>query len=372
MKLTIKNNYQLTGYALLLAFLLASILTLKTYFLWIKFGKPSNSSWIDISSAFYANYMLWAMFTPLMKWVANRYLLGRGDNYFKTCQLLLLSIIISTVHEFTTYFVWFIPLDLLGIEEFGPSSWEYISKNGPPSVITRMIEFWIIYLAFRALKYYKDYQHQHIEIANIKSELSLARLSALKAQLQPHFLFNTLNSISSLIDENPKLGQKVLSQLGTLLRTILEHETGNLITLSEEMNYIKSYLAIEQVRFSDRLVISYQLDADTLNALVPQLILQPIVENAIKHGFSRNKDGGQIIVSSQIGQENILITVWDNGSGASSIKQTTTHQHGIGLQNVAERLLQIYGKEASMTIEAQPNQFFSITLSIPQNHGKKQ
>lgn len=187
------------------------------------------------------------------------------------------------------------------------------------------------------ISYYTRYAQQ-------QKELDAARLKALQMQLHPHFLFNTLNSITSLIDIDPKKAQKMLTQLGFLMREILEQDKKHLISLEHEMEYIRAYLEIEHIRFQDRLELEFAIDDDVVNVQMPALLLQPIVENAIKHGISKRPKGGEISVhASRFNGSKVAIRVANDFQEPDDA--SNEEGYGIGTSNVSKRLQQMYGNE---------------------------
>lgn len=199
-----------------------------------------------------------------------------------------------------------------------------------------------------------------------EKELANARLHALLTQLRPHFLFNTLNSISSLIDLDKKGAQKMIAQFGDLLRNVLEKEEKQFISLKEEIAFIENYLSIESQRFSDRLSIEFDLVTESLENEVPTLILQPLVENAIKHGIANKISNGKIEISSRIlnGKghpvPNLELTVKDNGVGLAD-----NFNYGIGLSNVTNRLSELYGSACEFDLVKNKDEGCSARIRLP-------
>lgn len=226
------------------------------------------------------------------------------------------------------------------------------------------MEYWILYAILTSLDYRRKLRNKHLEFVQLESQLAGAQLNALRLQLQPHFLFNTLNTISSLMEFDIKKSQKIVSQLGSLLRTVLDENTNKTIPLREELEFVKSYLAIEQVRFADRLNIQYELDERSLDALVPSLILQPLVENAIKHGFSNKIEAGTITVTTQRIGQTVQFSVRDDGRG-SNIPTGQLLGKGIGLKNAKQRLDLIYKDQYDFSIISGSGKGFEIAITIP-------
>lgn len=238
----------------------------------------------------------------------------------------------------------------------------YVSQI-PQELIARFIEYAVISGVFIAFNYYQKYQRKTLEMSKMEVELSNARLNALKAQLNPHFLFNALNSISALIDQNGKSAQTMISRLAGLLRQILYEKPVHLISLQQELDYVKSYLDIEEVRFGDRMNVVYKMDGSTLDHKVPSLMLQPLVENAVKHGFSKTTEMVEIQLSSWIDDDKLIIEVKDNGKGVLAENINT---EGVGLKNLEMRLEQLYGAEAKFElISLQKGVAATAVLPIP-------
>lgn len=195
--------------------------------------------------------------------------------------------------------------------------------------------------------------------------LLTARVEALASQINPHFLFNTLTSISSLIRSNPETARTVIVKLSGLLRRLLR-SNDHFVTLREELESIDEYLDIEMIRFGPQLKVEKQISPDTLEAIVPSMILQPLVENSIKHGFSRKVGGGRIIIRSFRQNAHAIIEVEDDGLGMSQDRLNTALTDGIGLSNVNERLSVIYGAGYRVGLSSVPGLGTVIRLEIPE------
>jgi len=195
--------------------------------------------------------------------------------------------------------------------------------------------------------------------------LNEARLAALSSQINPHFLFNTLNSVASLIRLNPEQARQVVYKLSKILRRLLRQQD-NLITLGEELSFIDDYLAIEMVRF-DKLRFIKEVEPDTLDLLVPSMLLQPLVENSIRHGLASKVDGGTIKVRSRRQGTQLQILVEDDGVGIPESRLARMfEQGGIGVTNVNERLKVLYGDSYRMWIDSRPGEGTSTGIEIPE------
>jgi two-component system LytT family sensor kinase len=196
--------------------------------------------------------------------------------------------------------------------------------------------------------------------------LNEARLAALSSQINPHFLFNTLNSVASLIRLNPEQARQVVYKLSKILRRLLRQQD-NLTTLGEELSFIDDYLAIEMVRFGDKLRFVKEVEPDTLDLLVPSMLLQPLVENSIRHGLASKVDGGTIRVRGRRNGNYLQILVEDDGVGIPESRLARMfEQGGIGVTNVNERLKVLYGDSYRMWIDSRPGEGTSTGIEIPE------
>jgi two-component system LytT family sensor kinase len=192
-----------------------------------------------------------------------------------------------------------------------------------------------------------------------------ARLEALTSQINPHFLFNTLNSVSSLIRTDPNQARVMVLKLSNILRRLLrKHE--NFSALREELSFIDDYLSIEVVRFGDKLRFEKEVDSDTLDMLVPSMLLQPLIENCVKHGLSSKVEGGTIRLRSRRVDARLLLSVEDNGVGIPESKLATLLDQGIGVSNVSERLKVLFGNDHKMNIDSLPGRGTRIDIEIPE------
>jgi two-component system, LytTR family, sensor kinase len=191
-----------------------------------------------------------------------------------------------------------------------------------------------------------------------------AQLQALKMQLHPHFLFNTLNSISALLEEDVDAADQMLARLGDFLRMTIENSGATKVTLQEELEFLRCYLEIEHVRFHDRLTVNMHIEPEVLEARVPNLILQPIVENAIKHGIVSRIAPGEIEVTAQKNGDALELRVRDNGPGLHRDGPAVIRE-GLGLGNTRARLEQMYGASHHFDMTDAPEGGLRVTVEIP-------
>ncbi len=180
-------------------------------------------------------------------------------------------------------------------------------------------------------------------------------------QIHPHFLFNTLNSIAALLHKDVEAADRMIARLGDFLRLTLKSSDAPIVDFEQELEFLKCYLEIEHIRFRDRLTVDFDIDPRALTAMVPNLILQPIVENAVKHGVARQTYPGHIIISARREGERLIMRVEDNGSGL----KVKSNGSGIGLSNTRARLEQFYGGDFTFQIANSAERGASVTLDVP-------
>ena len=208
--------------------------------------------------------------------------------------------------------------------------------------------FWVVVFLHYAVDYYRRYQRGLVEASDLNAQLAHAQLQALKMQLHPHFLFNTLHAISELIHEDPHAAEQMVIGLSQLLRLSLDTSSMVETPLQQELRFIQLYLDIEKMRFDDRLQISMDIDPEVRDAMVPSLILQPLLENAIKHGISKRPGQGQVSVCAHKDNDFLVISVRDNGAGYEMNHDSGLPQReGIGLSTTRARLQKLYGSKQS-------------------------
>jgi len=224
-----------------------------------------------------------------------------------------------------------------------------------------------IVLIAHVVSYYQRFRERELRTSQLQAQLVKARLQALKSQLQPHFLFNTLNSISALMLTDVEAADRMITRLGDLLRISLETAGTQMTTLSRELEFVNCYVEIEKVRFEERLKVSIDVAPETLDASVPHLLLQPLVDNAIKHGISRLVAGGEIRISATADDADLHLEVRDNGPGVREVAPFPSN--GVGLRITRERLETIYGQHQSVELLTLPEGGAVARVSIPLHTG---
>ena len=217
-----------------------------------------------------------------------------------------------------------------------------------------------------AYSYYRSYREGQVKTLQLEAQLSHSQLQALKMQLHPHFLFNTLHSISALLNKDVGAARKMITRLGDFLRLTLENSGSQEVTLQQEMEFLSCYLEIERIRFQNRLVTRIDVGEQTLAAKVPNLILQPIVENAIRHGIAPRSTSGLLEIAAKQVDGVLRIQVRDNGPGLPEHRTSQNQlKKGLGLANTETRLQRLYGANHLFDLSNDPAGGLIVTLEIP-------
>lgn len=225
-----------------------------------------------------------------------------------------------------------------------------------------LLIYWVILAVSQAFEYYRKYRDRELQTAELEKRLVQAKLQALQMQLNPHFLFNTLHSISSLMHKDVEAADKMIVRLSDLLRAALENSDAQEVPLSSELKMLNLYLSIEQTRFGNRLTTTMDIAPDTLNAQVPNLILQPLVENAIRHGIEPRSKPGRIELRARRQDDVLAVEVSDNGVGLRNGKEI---EEGVGLSNTRARLREMYGPAHQFALVEPSEGGLRVELRIP-------
>jgi len=311
--------------------------------------------WWHHLTAWMVGVWLWFVFTPVVLWLGRKFPLDRRP-YWRS---LLFHIPISFVFSFFDLAVEALLLRWIGV--FPDIMSSYVAALVFLLIIgynQGVMTYWSILLAQYAYGWYRRYEERRQEAlrlqlrsSQLESQLAQAHLSALKMQLQPHFLFNTLNTIMVLVRQHKgREAEEMLARLGDLLRCVLEDVQAQEVPLSRELQYLQLYLSIEEVRFQDRLKVDVAADPEILDAALPHMALQPIVENAIRHGIGRSSTAGRISITACKVNDTVEIRIQDDGPGLAASNGNSS-AHGIGLANTRARLRQLYGDAAGLTVE---------------------
>jgi LytS/YehU family sensor histidine kinase len=228
-----------------------------------------------------------------------------------------------------------------------------------------IVYYWLLVGVGHGLEYYRRLGQREAQNERLRRRLTQAELHLLKSQLQPHFLFNTLHAISALMHRDVKAADRMLARLSQLLRVALDYTGTQEVSLEEELDFLEPYVEIEQVRLGDRLSLELDIQPQVLDARVPHMILQPLVENAIRHGIAPRATPGRIRIRAHGRRDMLDLEVWDDGAGKTNGKRNGSSGGGLGLANTRARLEQLYGDNFIFEPANDPAGGFRVAISIP-------
>lgn len=337
---------------------------------WLVEGK--SKMYIASSGQWLITYLMWLAFTPVILYAAHRFPIRLMENKASWGKTIVIHVLIASLYAL-----------LIAVVSYGCLLHLYFYETGqwigPVNILywffysysLSVITYLLVVVGYSIIVY--TYQFQALKEQNLtyelnneqlKTQLTSAQLQSLKMQLNPHFLFNTHHAIVSLMLQNDtRKAIDMVTALSDLLRGVLAHQDTNFLALRDELNLTQQYLAIQQIRFQDRLRIEYDIDPVTENCLVPQLLLQPLVENAITHGISGLTTDALIRIKTRKRSGDIQITVFDNGVGQR--RNGRGGGSGLGLNNTRLRLQQAYGKAAHFEFEQPTGGSTTVLLTFP-------
>jgi LytS/YehU family sensor histidine kinase len=304
---------------------------------------------------------VWLALTPLMLYLARRFPLERR-RWLKSALVHFAASAAFALIQLGTYSL--IVVLLVGLASGSQSFFESFRSLFVTSFHFDLLTYWAIIGLSHALDYYRKYRERELRAAQLETTLAQAQLDALRMQLHPHFLFNTLNSISVLMAEDTGAARRMLTRLSDLLRASLENKGQHEVTLKEELEFLESYLEIEQTRFQDRLTVRMEIEPKALDACVPNLILQPLVENAIRHGIAPRAAPGLIEIRARRENGMVQLEVCDDGAGLG-LAPLESLMKGIGLSNTRARLEQLYGASHRFELHNREGGGLKVTIELP-------
>jgi two-component system LytT family sensor kinase len=319
---------------------------------------PYKRAFIVQGSACY----LWALVTPLVLWLARRFCIDRNRWFRKLALHFFFSVVLVTL-LISVHFVVYMVLAgrASSITPLRLAGYMY------PNLDRWLLFYWLILLMSHAFNYYNSYRKGELKASQLRTQLVQSQLEALKMQVQPHFLFNTLHSISALLSKDTEGARRMITRLGDFLRLTLENSGSMEVTLQQEIEFLNGYLEIERIRFQDRLTTDIKIDPAVLEARVPNLILQPIVENAMKHAVV-NSRSGHVEITAAPRNGVVHIEVKDNGPGLLVDRTLELRRgKGLGLANTQARLVGLYGTAARFEMTNRPSGGLIVSIEIPRH-----
>lgn len=326
------------------------------------FGEGNQPPFRRLLLIQFARFYGWGILSPLIYRLVRRFPIEIRALRWRTLLIHLAGMtVFCTVHRLL-----FTVASWMFYEPLGSSLFENFIGKFFDGLYLTVIYYLMIIFAIQAFVFYQDYRTEEEQKLRVTAQLARAELHALKMQIHPHFLFNTLHSISSLVLEDAPKANQMIARLGDFLRLTLEHSERQFVTLKEEIEFARCYLEIEQVRFSDRLQVEFDVAAESLVAEVPHLILQPLVENAVQHAVAPHAAGGSIKISAKSFNDTIRIEITDSGEGIKSKNaEASNNGKGVGLANVRGRLKQLYGANHKFELNNNPAGGLTAVLEIP-------
>jgi len=296
-----------------------------------------------------SEWYIWALLTPVAVWLAKKFPFARGRRVQAIAVHLLAGFILTIAKIIIEGWV---RNTLLGIPG---------QINAANKFHLSFLTYWAIVGVTHAFAYYGMYRERELAASQLQTQLAKAQLQALQMQVQPHFLFNTLHAISTLMHRDVDAADRMLAGLSDLLRLTLENAGTQEVPLKTELEFLDRYLEIEQIRFQDRLTVCKDIEPQALDAVVPNLLLQPLVENAVRHGVATRALPGRVEISAWRADARLHIEVSDDGPGLPASYQGK----GLGLTNTRARLERLYGEQHSFRLENVPSGGVRVYIEIP-------
>ena len=340
---------------------LAFLFTEQLYYTRVLSEKPLT--WREAASSQFIYPYFWAVGTLVVLWLSER-LPVEGARWRRNLLLhlffaTLFAIAVSGAFHITYHFL-FVNSAEKPYQPWATLQWIIYNSTENYGI------YGLILLLGQVFRYYRRFREGQLRASQLETQLTQAQLQALKMQLHPHFLFNTLHSISALVHRDPDSADAMIARLGDFLRLTLENSGAQEVSLQKELEFLKCYLEIERVRFQDRLTTHLDIEPRALDSPVPNLILQPIVENALRYAVAARNAPGRIEISAKRDNRSLRIEVRDNGPGLATISKPNGRlREGLGLSNTRARLAQLYGASHRFDISNAPDGGLVVTLEIP-------
>jgi signal transduction histidine kinase len=330
----------------------------------VRIGGSQPIEWSSLLTDRFADWYTCALFTPAFFWLARRWPVT-GRRWLRGAVVHLAATQLFVVIKYTLY----IALGLAFSDAFPDQPFVTVVATAiRRNVVYENMVFWGVAVLVHAILFYRDAVERGARAERLRAELTQARLDALSSQLHPHFLFNALNAVSSLMHHDIAAADAMLARLGDLLRRTLRAGEQPEVTLREELDLLDDYLAIVGARFRDRLIVDVSADVDTECAMVPHFVLQPLVENALEHGIAQRAGAGRLEVrAAREGPDGatLVLTVTDDGPGLTRATARSRPEAGIGLANTRRRLAALYGDAHQLTLCDRPSGGLVARIELP-------
>jgi signal transduction histidine kinase len=330
----------------------------QSYFLLTTLGRPFNI-WMSLVFGL-TDWYIWAALAPIVVYVGRCFPLGQRRWAVHVPLHMMFSVVCAFVTTLLFYpvFVYMSPP-----VELPEPFWKRLEISFMREIHLYLWVYWAILGVGHAIDYYRRYRERELSTAQLAARLAEAQLQVLKMQLDPHFLFNTLHAVTTLVHKSPESAEVMLTRLSDMLRMSLETSQTHEVPLRDELRLLEPYLEIQRVRFGSRLSVEIKIDPSAANGLVPNLILQPLVENAIRHGIEPQLGAGWVRIEAMRDGKFMAIHVSDNGPGFPDGSDSV--REGVGISNTMARLRYLYGEDYQFAISNGAGHGAVITLVIP-------
>ena len=329
----------------------------------------SSSNWSHALLGSLAQWWSWGLVTPLIFWTDARLPFKESQLGMRILAHLPASVALTILY-FYVFMAMRALLDLGGWSVLADT--RSLATAFREGLLWSWVVYWVIFGVIQTFRYYEHYLASELRLERMERSFSQARLNALRMQIDPHFLFNALNTISSQVERDPRLARTMIEHLGDLLRLSLDARDRQEIPLAEELAFLDHYVAIQKIRFAEHLRIEIQVTPEVKYALVPCLIVQPLVENAIRHGISHRAAGGTVTVTAERGPNQVEIRVADDGVGLPP-GWTLETSSGMGLSVTRERILGLYpGGNSRFAVRPRAGGGTEVEISLPLRFGGEQ
>lgn len=349
-----------TGLAVAGILVLAVAFTTQVHY-WVNLFPAVDITWLQAVLAASPQLLTWGLSAPLIVWLSDRFPIDQENAVprliLHTALSFAVALLVIGVIDVSDHLLHW--STLMAVPGYLVSGFRY----GIIYLHMGVAIYWVVLAARHATGYYGALQERELMASRLEAQLARGQLSALRSQLQPHFLFNALNSVAVLMRRDTAGAETMLHRISELLRATLETSDAQLLPLSRELDLVRAYLGVEETRFQGRLAVRVDVGADVGQAMVPNLLLQPLVENALRHGIAPLASGGTIEIGVRRVDARVEITVRDDGAGFGDAAKAS--EEGIGLANTRRRLEALYGDDHGFDIRSPDEGGTIVTVTIP-------
>ncbi len=317
-----------------------------------------HTDWLVLFRMIMPGMVMWAAFTPIVIAITKRFPFDRAS-WPVSVPIHVGAALLGGLSDASLYHFFFD---------------QWVNPNPPPTLFAgfvryldlNLVDYSMIVAVTLFAGYSKLLRERQVAASELSSKLTAAHLRSLQSQLRPHFLFNTLNTVAELVHHDAEAADRMLTQLAALLRRSLDSSGEQEVTLRSELEFLNDYVEIIKVRFKGRITVTTDVEPQALDASVPNLILQPIVENAVRHGLEPRAAGGHVAVTAWVHGDALNLEVEDDGVGVSNVKRNgTSSGSGVGLQNTTDRLRHLYGESARIAVSARSGGGTRVSVVMP-------